>query len=851
MQCEQAGLTSEEAALRLAAEGPNLLPQPKRRTVLRIAGEVLREPMLALLLVSGGIYLLLGDLTEALFLLGFASFSVVLTAVQEIRTERVLEALRDLSSPRALVIRDGTQLRIAGSEVVRGDLLVLEAGDRVAADAQLLQASDLQADESLLTGESLPVGKRALALTERSAGVQRPGGENLPFVYSGSLIVRGQGLAEVLATGPASEIGRIGMSLATLDPEVPRLRRETARIVRLSALGGGVVALAVVLLYGMTRGDWIEALLAGIAISMSMLPEEFPVVLTVFLAMGAWRIGHAGVLTRRAAAIETLGSTTVLCTDKTGTLTENRMAVVRLWLPQYGETSVGPDHLLPGHFASILETGVLASAIEAVDPMEVAIHEAGRIHIGSIGGDRALAHSHGLRPDLLAMSNVWQVDGRPDRFAIAAKGAPEAVAGLCHLNPFARAQMLAAADQMAGQGLRVLGIAAAETANPERPQSQSEYGFELVGLLGLADPLRASVPAAIAQCRSAGIRVVMITGDYAVTARAIAKSAGIADGEVLTGEQLDTLSDAELVKSLGQVGVFARIMPEQKLRIVEAFKSAGEVIAMTGDGVNDAPSLKAAHIGVAMGKRGTDVAREAAAIVLLDDDFGSIVKTIALGRRIYDNIRKAMAFIFAVHVPIAGMALVPLLLGRPMLLGPIHIALLEMVIDPVCALVFEAEEAEADNMARAPRDPAASMFSPAMIVWSMFQGGLAFALIGALYFAAVLLDLPDTEQRGMVFFALIASILALIVVNRSYSSKLAKALDWHNRALVVVLLVIGTVLSVIFLVNPVREFLRFGGLNTVEIIAAGAVGIVLLMALELLKPLAARVTHKNHRQPLA
>ena len=845
MQCEPAGLTSDEAARRLAAEGPNLLPQSKRRTAFRIVGEVLREPMLALLLTSGLAYLLLGDLAEALILLAFATFSVVVTAVQETRTEHVLEALRDLSAPRALVIRDGAQQRIAGCDVVRGDVLVLEAGDRVAADSLLFETSDLQADESLLTGESLPVGKRAAAAG--GAPGMRPGGEDQPFVYSGSLIARGHALAQVTATGANTEIGRIGKSLASLDTEAPRLRQETARIVRLSAAGGGAVALLVVVLYGLTRGGWIEALLAGITTAMSMLPEEFPVVLTVFMAMGAWRIGQAGVLTRRAAAIETLGATTVLCTDKTGTLTENRMAVVRLWLPEHGEAALGPEHKLPGHFAPILETSVLASTVEAVDPMEVAIHEAGRRHLNGNGTDRALSHSYGLRPDLLAMSNVWQVDGRPGLFTVAAKGAPEAIASLCRLSGAKKAELMAAADAMAHHGIRVLGVAAAQTADRKRAASHRDYHFTLAGLLGLADPLRPAVPAAIAECRAAGVRVAMITGDYAVTARAIASAAGIGEGDVLSGDELDRLDDAVLAERLKHVSVFARIMPEQKLRIVEAFKAAGEVVAMTGDGVNDAPSLKAAHIGVAMGKRGTDVAREASAIVLLEDDFGAIVKTIALGRRIYDNIRKAMAFIFAVHVPIAGLALMPLMLGQPMLFGPIHIALLEMVIDPVCALVFEAEDAEADVMARKPRDPATPMFSLLMVVWSLFQGGLAFLLLAVTYRGAMQLELPEAELRGLMFFALIAAILALIFVNRSFSPSLAQALGKRNGALAWALAAVGTVSALILLVRPVRDFLKFGPLHLADCVIVVATGIGLLLTLEWLKPLATRGLHANYR----
>jgi Ca2+-transporting ATPase len=830
------GLTAVAASERLVADGPNELPRAGRRSALRIVLEVLREPMLALLLVGGVAYLLLGDLTEALVLLGFATFSVAVTVIQETRTEHVLEALRDLSSPRALVIRDGARVRVAGREVVREDLLVLEQGDRIAADAVLVDANDLQTDESLLTGESLPVGK---IVADAGNGTHRPGGDGQPFVYAGSLIARGSGIARVLATGPHSEIGRIGQSLATLDTEAPRLRRETTRIVTSCAIGGGVIALLVVLLYGLLRGSWIEAVLAGIAIGMSMLPEEFPVVLTVFLAMGAWRIGKVGVLTRRAAAIETLGSATILCTDKTGTLTENRMSLAELWLPSGEALTLRADAAVPNAFHHLIATAALASAVAPSDPMEIALHEA-RTAVSAIAPVVGkLAHAYALRPDLLAMSNIWDGGGT---LTIAAKGAPEAIAKLCHLAPEALAAMTAAVETMAKRGIRVLAVATATPLDRHWRELQQDYDYALAGLVGLADPLRPSVVAAIAECRSAGIRVVMITGDYAATARSIATQAGIADGDVLTGTDLAALDDAQLAERLKSVTVFARIMPEQKLRIVQAFKADGEIVAMTGDGVNDAPSLKAAHIGIAMGKRGTDVAREASAMVLLEDDFGSIVQSVRLGRRIYDNIRKAMAFIFAVHVPIAGLALLPLFLGLPLLLGPIHIALLEMVIDPVCALVFEAERDEDDIMARPPRDPVEPLFSLSMIVWSVFQGALAFAMLATIFFVETWNAMPEAELRALIFFALIAQIVALILVNRSFSASLREAFARHNAALRYVAVAIVGVAALILFTPQAQTLLKFGSIARSDMILAVGLGMVLLVLLECCKPFVRRLT---------
>lgn len=839
------GLSSDTARLRLKQDGPNELPQAGRRTLWRIVLDVLREPMLALLLGGGLVYLLLGDGTEALILFIFASFSVLITVLQESRSERVLEALRDLSSPRALVVRDGVRRRIAGREVVRDDVLVLEEGDRIAADAVLITATDLQVDESLLSGESLPVSKMSAVSTQQHTAAPCPGGEDLPYVYSGSLVVRGSAVARVVATGAGTEIGKIGQSLTALDTETPRLRHEISRIVIVFALVGAVAVSLVILLYGLLRGGWLEAVLAGIAIGMSLLPEEFPVVLAVFMAMGAWRIGKAGVLTRRAAAIETLGSATVLCTDKTGTLTENRMALAQLWLPSGGAFTLQPAQLVPPQYQQLLATATLASAVQPSDPMELALHQA-RIAFTRAGGLSVQADSmnaqplyrYGLRPDLPAMSNIWQ-DGR--MLNICAKGAPEAIVRLCRLSDEAAQNVLQAVEDMAGRGIRVLAVATATAPNRQWAESQLDYHYTLTGLVGFADPIRASVPGAIAECLRAGIRVVMITGDYAATARSIAAQAGIEHGEVLTGEELAALDDEQLAARLKTVTVFARIMPQQKLRIVQAFKAGGEVVAMTGDGVNDAPSLKAAHIGIAMGGRGTDVAREASALVLLNDDFSAIVQSARLGRRIYDNIRKAMAFILAVHVPIAGLALLPLFFGMPMLLGPIHIALLEMVIDPVCALVFEAERAEDDMMLRPPRDPTERMFSPLMLLWGIMQGSLALVMLAGVYLAKTWAGTPEFEVRALIFFGLIAQLIALVLVNRSFQASLRDAFRRKNLALRYVVLVVSCVTGLVLLLPQAQALLLFGDITLGDMLLALSLGIVLLLILEGCKLLLARL----------
>ncbi|HEV2547454.1 MAG TPA: cation-translocating P-type ATPase [Stellaceae bacterium] len=832
-----AGLSENEAAARLASEGRNEFPRAGHRTIFRIVADVFREPMFALLVGAGVVYLVLGDLGEALLLIVFATISVAITIVQETRSERVLEALRDLTSPRALVVRQGIRKRIPGRDVVRGDVIVIAEGDRVPADAVLLSGQDIETDESLLTGESVPVRK---SVGGAIGGNPRPGGDDLPLVFSGSLVVRGHGLAEVTATGARSEIGKIGQALGTIEPEPPLLRRQTQRLVNVLAGFGLGLSAIVVALYGVLRGTWLEGLLGGLALSMSMLPEEFPLVLTVFMVMGAWRISQARVLTRRAAAIETLGAATVLCSDKTGTLTQNRMAVAELRCAGDVLRPSETGRPMPSaEFRKLAEFGILASAPEPYDPMEKAIHALGVAFFGTEARPRhwALVRSYGITPALLAMTQVWQDRDAGAAYVVAAKGAPEAIGALCHLDATPLRAMRRDADEMASRGLRVLGVASGSFATATLPETQRGIGFEFLGLIGLADPLRPTVPAAIEECYAAGIRVAMVTGDYPTTARAIADQAGLSSETIVTGEQLAAMNDGELAKQVRSVSIFARIMPEQKLRIVNALKGNGEVVAMTGDGVNDAPSLKAAHIGVAMGGRGTDVAREAAAIVLLDDDFGSIVRTIRLGRRIYDNLRKAMGYILAVHVPIAGLSLLPLLFGWPLILTPVHIAFLEMVIDPVCSIVFEAEAEEADIMARPPRDPRSPLFSGSLVVWSLLQGGFVLTLVAAIYVIALQNGLVEAEARALAFVSLVFANVGLIFTNRSFGSSLRAAHKQPNAALWWVIGAISALLSVVLLWLPARALFHFGPLHSDDVAICFGAGLATLVALDLLKPI--------------
>jgi Ca2+-transporting ATPase len=824
------GLSSVEAEARLRREGPNEIASAKRRNPLSLAYQILREPMILLLIACGAIYVGLGDRRDAAILLGSVFVVVGITFFQNQRTERALEALRDLSSPRARVIRDGEQRRIAGREVVRGDLLIVSEGDRVAADGELLWLSNLLVDESLLTGESVPVSKRATAETDTGPAVPTA------RVFSGTLVVSGQGLSRVTATGANTEIGKIGKSLRTIATEETPLQRETGRIVRRLAAVGLVVCALIVFLYGRSRGSFLEGLLAGLAVVMSILPEEFPVVLTVFLALGAWRISRNRVLTRRIPAIEALGAATVLCVDKTGTLTLNRMAVTRAVAGDQILDASGLE-TLPEEFHELVEFAILASQQTPFDPTEQAIREFGLRTLARtehLHHDWELLKEYPLSPTLLAVSHAWKARERDD-FVIAAKGAPEAIADLCHLGPEDLRRLSARVEELASEGLRVLGVAKARFHPAALPSISHDFEFELVGLVGLEDPLRPLVPAAIAECGAAGIRVVMITGDYPVTAARIAREIGLSGGQLMTGAELDALDGRALDQRIGSVSVFARVVPEQKLRIVRALKAQGEVVAMTGDGVNDAPALKAAHIGIAMGGRGTDVAREAAALVLLDDDFSSIVQAIRLGRRIFDNLKKAMAYLVAVHVPIAGMALLPVLFGWPLLLLPVQIVFLELIIDPASSIAFEAEPAEENVMRRSPRNPNEPILPRRTISLCLLQGAGVLALVLAVYAAGLARGGAVGAPRGAAFAALIVGNLGLILTNRSLSTTIFGSFALRNPALWWVVGLAGATLAFVLAVPGLRDLFHFSEIRPADALLGIAAGVASIFWFELLK----------------
>lgn len=808
------GLTQSEAERRLLGDGPNLLPSAKPRSFLQQFFVVLREPMLLLLLCAGVINFALSKILDASILMFTVCIVIGIAIYQERRTERALVALRDLSSPRALVVRDGIEMRIPGRDVVRGDLVILSEGDRVPADGQLFIASNLSADESMLTGESFSV-------------IKKPGDP----IYSGTLIVKGFGRATIEGTGAKTELGKIGTALRTIDIERTHLQKEVDRIVRVVNILAITTVVFVLVVYGLTRGDWTQGALAGIAASMALIPEEFPVIMLLFLTIGAWRLSKKKVITRRAPVIETLGAATVICVDKTGTLTMNQMAVHeinadgRLYELNSGE--------IPIKHREVIQTALLASPIGPFDPMDKAFHA-----LVSHEEGWELIHEYPISDELLAVSHVWKSPLKAS-LVVATKGAPEAIASLCHLDEGGIQAIIKDVDDATKRGFRVLGVAKAEfDPRGKLPESPGGFTFAFLGLVHLHDPVRPGVPEAVAECARAGVRTVMVTGDYPGTALSIAKEVSLNyQAGVITGAEILKLNDAELAERIKTVSVFARMVPEQKLRLIRALKLNGEVVGMTGDGVNDAPALRAADIGIAMGGRGTDVAREAASMVITDDDFTSIAGGIRLGRGIYANLQKAVSYALAVHVPIFGMALIPVFQTNwPLVLLPAQIAFLELIIDPACSVVFEAEQPDPGIMDRKPRSVSATILNRQILGTAIIQGLGVLTTVLFVYFWALNTDRSDDQIRTLSFATLMFGNIALILANRSrrlsifqtFKQRTNKTIKW---------VVLGAISMLLLLVNvPIlREAFHLSRMDAHEWLVAFVAGFGSILWFEVYK----------------
>jgi len=813
------GLTSKEVEQRLAINGYNELPNSKSKNIWKIAIEVVKEPMFLLLISCGLLYILIGDLKEGVILLSTIFIIIGITFFQYRKTERALDALKKLSSPRVMVLRDGIEMRVPGREIVKDDVILINEGDRIPADAILFESTNLLIDESLITGESMPVSKDST--------------DDHSILYSGTLVVHGKGKVVVTSTGIHAQLGKIAVSIDNIkEEEQTRLQNEMKGFVRNLALIGGIVSLSVVFAFYFTRGNFLQSLLNGLSASMAILPEEFPVVLTVFMALGAWRLSKRNVLARKPSAIETLGSATVLCSDKTGTITQNKMEVVALYdgIDLINKSDFSNDKSTLINLVNVLKQ---ATPNDSIDPMEKAICQ---LDLGvSDFSNYKLVKEYPLSKALLAMTRVLKNESIPSLF-VSTKGAPETIFKLCKLSDEAINKHQLVLNQMAQKGYRVLGVASAQISDNMLPDTQTEFVFEFKGLVALEDPIRNEVPTAIKECIGAGIKVIMITGDYPATANSIASQAGLAIDNIMTGDGLKQIKDEDLKEKIKHVTVFARVVPEQKLKIVEALKANGEIVAMTGDGVNDAPALKAAHIGVAMGNKGTDVAREASSLVLLDDNFASIVAAIRLGRRIFDNLQKAMSYIIAIHIPIIGLTLIPSFNNTiPLFLYPLHIVFMELIIDPICSVAFESEQEEKDIMTRKPRKATSKFFGLNLVLFSIFQGILLLAMVLGVYYLSIKEGHTEGEVRAITFSTLIIGNVFLILTNLSYTRNFFYVFIEKNMSAILILFAALILLLLVISLPTLQHVFNFEFPGYQHFMVAIVAATIMLSILEVIK----------------
>lgn len=797
-----AGLSPAQVAAARAAHGGNALEGRAQGGFWKALRGVVTEPMFLLLVAAASIYFALGELNEAFFMLGAIVLISAISLYQEGRSRRALEALQQFTRPHARAIRSNEVVELPSDGIVQGDLVVVQEGELVPADGQVIHANDFSVVESILTGEAFPVPKEV--------SEEKPG-----RVYRGTQAVGGLAVVRVTAVGAATEIGRIGRSLATIEEGGSPLERQIQRFVRHMAIVGAAFFLIVWGLNYLHSRDWLDSLLKGLTLAMSILPEEIPVAFTTFMALGAWRMMRAGVLVKQARTVETLGAATVICTDKTGTITENRMELVALQLradPQRADQGapLSPAEWNTPAAQQLITTAMWASEPVPFDPMETALHQA-----------YARGTTHDQRP-AYRMVHEYPLGGKPPMMThvfandageriIAAKGAPEAILACSDLSTAERADVLQQVEALASQGYRILAVAEASWQGDAWPAGQQQFPFHYLGLVAFHDPPKANSAEVFQRFTEAGIRSVIITGDNPVTATAIARQVRFPiSGAPVNGEDLQAMDEAQLAATVQRHNLFTRMFPDAKLRVVKALKAQGEVVAMTGDGVNDGPALKAAHIGIAMGRRGSELAKEAAALVLLDDDLGRLVEAVAQGRRIYGNLKKAIRYIISIHIPIILTVSLPLLLGWrfPNIFTPVHVIFLELLMGPTCSIAYESEPAEPGIMRRRPRRLELTFLSWTELRTSVAQGLAITAGTLGCYQLAVHQGHGEAMTRTLVFVALVVANIALTLVNRSFEHSVLSTLRYHNALLRgILVLTVGVLLALLY-VPLFRDFFQ-------------------------------------------
>jgi len=816
------GLTTEEVNASREKKGQNILAYKKENTLLDAIKSLATEPMIIMLLIASCIYFIMGHTGDGIFLACAIIFEAGISLYQDARSRNALEKLKNFTQARCKVIRNGITVEITSEEIVIGDYLIVEEGTSITADGNIIQSNDFSVNESILTGESLPVSK-SISTEDHN-------------IYSGTTVTGGLAIAIVTAIGNETKLGKIGTSLENILEEATPLELQINNFVKKMVSTGVIVFIVFWAINYLHTQDVLASLLQALTLAMSILPEEIPVAFTTFMALGSWRLMKMGIVVKQMKTVETLGSATVICTDKTGTLTENKMSLAKLYTLQ-SLRIISPNDDLRKDEQELIRISMWASEPIPFDPMEVALHDAyNTIHQDDERTHYKMIHEYPLGGKPPMMTHVFENETR--QRIIAAKGAPEAILKVCDLSSIEKEKIEEAIKSITLEGYRVLAVCEAAFSGSEFPLLQEEFNFNFKGIVAFYDPPKKNIQAVLESFYAAGIAVKIITGDNAATTTAIAKQIGFSGyDKSITGDELMTLSDDDIQKCVQETNVFTRMFPEAKLKIINALKANNEIVAMTGDGVNDGPALKAAHIGIAMGKKGTEIAKQAASLILLEDDLSKMVDAVAMGRRIYTNLKKAIQYIISIHIPIILTVFIPLALGwiYPNIFTPLHVIFLELIMGPTCSIIYENEPMEKNTMLQKPRPFTTTFFNGKELTTSIIQG--LFITAGTLiaYQYSIQQGFSEGLTRSMVFTTLVTANVFLTLVNRSFYYSILTTLRYKNNLVLLIIGITITLTGLLLYVKPLAQFFEFERINSIQLLISIGLGFSSVIWFELVK----------------
>lgn len=831
------GLDSEQVNLSREKFGRNKLDYKKENTFLDVLLRIVKEPMTILLLVASIIYFISGETGNGIFMVVAILFIISISLYQDSRSKNALEKLKDLSQPHCKVIRNGILIEIKSEELVVGDFLLVEEGTSITADGIIVQSNDFSVDESILTGESLAVFKDK--------------DKEDRFIFSGTIVASGLAIAEITAIGSETKLGKIGKSLESIGEEKTPLEIQVSSFVKWMAIVGAIIFVLVWVINYWQSQHFLNSLLQSLTLAMSILPEEIPVAFTTFMALGAWRLMKLGIVVKQTKTVETLGSATVICTDKTGTITENKMSLAKLFVLKNNKI-VSPVDELKDSDKELIELSMWASEPIPFDPMEVALHQAYKdLKQNDERPHYKLVHEYPLGGKPPMMTHIFSESN--GRKIIAAKGAPEALINVSILNETEIQQIHSAIELLATEGYRVLGVGVSNFVGEDYPAQQQDLPFEFKGIVAFYDPPKKNIQRVMEDFYSAGIQVKIITGDNAATTTSIAKQIGFKDyDKTISGDELMALSDKELQKRVLDTAIFTRMFPEAKLKIINALKANNQIVAMTGDGVNDGPALKASHIGIAMGRKGTEIAKQAASLILLEDDLSKMVDAVAMGRKIYTNLKKAIQYIISIHIPIILTVFIPLALGwiYPNIFSPIHIIFLELIMGPTCSIIYENEPIEPNIMSQKPKPLSTTFFNLKELSISIVQG--VFITVGTLsiYEFALASGYNEAITRTMVFTVLITANIFLTLINRSFYYSILTTLKYKNNMVLFIILITIAIVSIILTIKPLTTFFEFDTLTGLQVLTCVIIGFISVIWFELVKLVKRTKVNKQRKASL-